>query len=81
MLIPNKHINNSKSLLGLGCFIIETLSTPKTVDEIWNLFRKSREEERYATSHSFDSIILAIGFLFSIGIIDENNSGKIFKCG
>ncbi|MEK0338250.1 MAG: hypothetical protein QQN41_12535 [Nitrosopumilus sp.] len=80
MLVPEKHTSNSKSILGLGCFVLEFLSTPKTLDEIWTQFRKARKEEQYSSSHSFDNLILALDFLFSIGVVNEHESGKIFKC-
>ncbi len=80
MLTPKKHINNSESILGLGSFALQTLSSPKTTDEIWGLLRKAVKMETYTSPHTFDNVILAIDFLFSIGVIDENEFGKIYKC-
>ena len=80
MLTPKKHINNAESILGLGSFVLQTLSSPKTMDEIWDLFRKAVKVETYTSSHTFDNVTLAIDFLFSIGVVNENEFGKIYKC-
>ncbi len=80
MLIPNKHIKNSESILGLGSFVLQSLSAPKTVDEIWGNFHRAVSAESYASPHTYDNIILAIDFLYSIGAIEENEFGKIFLC-
>ena len=76
MLIPAKHITFSESILGLGSYVISLLSKPKSIDEIWANYQKdiSLNDDMY--KHSFDNIMLAFIFLYSIGKITEEN-GKL----
>ncbi|WP_353570771.1 ABC-three component system middle component 6, partial [Candidatus Albibeggiatoa sp. nov. BB20] len=64
MLLPDKHITFAESLLGLGTFILESLSVPKTVDSLWAEFEKVRGE-KFPAYHSFDNLILAIDMLYA----------------
>jgi len=77
--MPNKHINFSESLLGLGSYILQLLETPKSVDDIWNKYLSDFSNEIYFAKHSFDNFILTLIFLYSIGTIEEIQ-GKIKKC-
>jgi hypothetical protein len=70
MLFPSKHINFSKSLLGLGSNILQHLDTPKDVDWVWNLYQKDVKEGRYPAAHTFENFMLAIVFLYGIGSIE-----------
>lgn len=80
MIFPEKHIRLSESLLGLGSFILAKLDTgPKTADKIWLDFRKVRETETYPSYHTFENFILAIDFLYSLGLLSLDESGKLKK--
>lgn len=80
MLLPNKHIRTSESLLGLGSFLLELLSTPKTIDELWLELQKANEDNMFLAYHSLENLILTLGFLYSIGAIDEGYNGRIELC-
>ncbi len=80
MIIPTKHTNFSESLLGLGSYVLNELKTPKTVDYLWKQYNIDYKKEKYFGKHSFDNLLLAIVFLYSIGAVKEKN-GDIIKCG
>ena len=80
MLLPDKHIRMSESLLGLGSFLIGTLYQPRTVDEIWFIYRKARELGDFPAHHTFENVVLALDVLFSINAIKLDNDGLIKKC-
>ncbi len=80
MLLPDKHIRISESLIGLGSFVIEALKSPKTIDELWTDFQKVNNTNEFPAYHSFENLVLSIIFLFSTGVIDEDSRGRIFKC-
>ena len=80
MLLPDKHIRIAESLLGLGSFILESLVIPKTVDELWDDFKRFHENKELPGFVSFENIILAIDFLFAIGAVTENQEGKLCRC-
>ncbi len=81
MLLPDKHIRIAESLIGLGGFILEALKTPRTIDELWTDFQKVNNTDSFPAYHSFGNLILSVDFLFSIGAVDEDSHGRIFRCG
>lgn len=80
MLLPDKHISISESILGLGCIVLELLTSYKDIDElnieIGQLQRKG-EIEAY---HSYENTVLAVSFLYTIGVIDKDNMGRLYRC-
>lgn len=80
MLFPDKHIRLAESLIGLGSFVLDTLKTPKTVDDLWAEYQKINNTDRFPAYHTFENMILTVDFLFSIGAVDENPEGKLFRC-
>lgn len=80
MLLPDKHIKMSESLLGLGAFLIELLRQPQTVDTIWFEYRKARESGAYFAHHTFENVVLALDVLFAIKAINLSDDGLIEKC-
>lgn len=80
MLLPDKHIKMSESLLGLGSFLLSILRNPMTVDAMWFEYSKAREAGTYPAHHTFENVILALDVLFSIGAISIQKNGLIEKC-
>lgn len=80
MLLPDKHIKLSESILGLGSLVLQNLTTPKAIDLLWKEVQKGYASKNFPSYHSFENLILAVDFLFSIGVIETNRYGKIKKC-
>jgi len=80
MLLPDKHIKMSESLLGLGSFLLSTLSKPMTVDTMWFEYSKAREDGRYPAHHTFENVVLALDVLFALDAISIQKNGLIEKC-
>ncbi|WP_370638741.1 ABC-three component system middle component 6 [Achromobacter sp. ES-001] len=81
MLLPDKHVKFSESLIGLGSHILELLDRPKTIDELWTVFESSCTHGSYPSKHSFENFVLAIDTLFAIGAIEETErSGTLRRC-
>lgn len=79
MILPTKHTNLPKSLLGFGSYILQVLETPTNIDELWKRYQEDYIQRKYAEVQSFDTLHLALIFLFSIGAITEKN-GVINRC-
>ncbi len=79
MLIPNKHIDMQKSLLGFGAYLLTKFNKHTTVDELWHQYQKDFDDHKYFAKHSFDNLVLALIFLNSIGLIEQEN-GDVVKC-
>lgn len=79
MILPTKHINFSKSLLGLGAYILSQLKSPKSIDELWGMYKMDYKNHVSLAKHSFDNLVMALIFLYSIGSVAEKD-GVIEKC-
>lgn len=73
MIVPTKHTNFSESLLGFGSYILTQLDSPKSIDNLWNQYQKDYNKELYYAKHSFDNLLLTIVFLYSIGVVEEQD--------
>lgn len=80
MLMPDKHVKFAESLIGLGSFVLESLDEPMSIDALWKSFKQARTEKKYPSPHSFESLVLAVDVLFSIGAIEPTKLGALRKC-
>lgn len=79
MIIPSKHINFSKSLLGFGSYILLKLEKPMSIDDLWSSYKEDVNSQIYNYLHTFDNLIMTLIFLYSIDAITEKN-GIVSKC-
>lgn len=80
MLLPDKHISLAESLLGLGAFVLAQLDRPRSIDFLHERAAAARGTPELPAYHDFDSVVLAVLFLYSIGAIEMTNSGAIRRC-
>jgi hypothetical protein len=79
MILPTKHTNFSESLLGFGSYILNSLESSKSIDNLWNQYQDDYHKDLYHAKHSFDNLLLTIVFLYSIGAVEEQD-GVVKKC-
>lgn len=79
MLIPTKHTNFSESLLGFGGYLLKKIDSIKSVDELWSEYLIDYKDNRYPAKHTFDNLLLTLTFLYSLGILKEQNGG-VMRC-
>jgi len=70
MLMPTKHVTERNSILGAAGVVLSTIPGPVTINELW---RRTSCIQEVGT---FDRLVLALDFLFMIGVI-EFQSGLI----
>lgn len=63
MLLPNKHVPASRSIVGLGAMLLEHLQTSSTVSGLWELVKDEQEVG------SFSTFVLTLDYLYAIGAI------------
>ena len=81
MLLPDKHITLAESILGLGAFVLgELLKGAKSVDRLYERVSDASEGPNLPAYHDFDSLLLAILFLYSIGAVELTNNGGVQLC-
>ena len=81
MLLPEKHITLAESTLGLGALLIDMLDKPRTLDYLFKQTRGMRETGEINAFHDFDSITIAVLFLYATGIVENTETGAIRRCG
>lgn len=64
MILPNKHIPSSYSLLGLGSIILINLDRPISVSSLWGKVKVLPE------IGTFERFSITLALLFTIGAID-----------
>lgn len=64
MILPNKHLGLSRSILGQGAVLLENLREPRTVSSLWALVRARPD---FIT---FQRFTLALDFLYLVGAIE-----------
>lgn len=74
MILPTKYIPENYSLLSIGGLLIKRLQRPMTITALW---RKVKREQSIG---SFERFILAVDFLYLIGVVSLEN-GLIKKEG
>lgn len=68
MILPDKNITLSNSLIGVGSKIIIELSTSQTVSSLWEKVRK-----KYLVIRTFERFVLTLDLLYAMGLIELEN--------
>ena len=74
MILPDKHIWLSSSLLNTGAVLLRTMKSSQTVTEIWDAAKTQHEVK------TFDKFVSGMDLLFILGAIRVEN-GLIIKSG
>lgn len=77
MVFPDKHIRFSESLLGLGSLVLESLSKPKNIDELWKELKGVQQTQNLFITHNFENLVLATDILYAIGMIENYENGTL----
>ena len=64
MILPNKHIKLSNSMLNIGAIILDQINESQTITMLWT------NPKIDSTINSFEKFILGLDFLFMLGLID-----------
>lgn len=63
MILPTKHLPSDRTLLAAGARILRELQTPATVSVAWDRVRTD------PSMPTFDRFVLALDFLFALGLV------------
>lgn len=79
MILPDKHIRLSESILGLSSFVLGLMDKPLAVDEVWQRLQPKINTDELPAHHSFDNFLLSLDLLFALGLINTNTFGLLEK--
>jgi hypothetical protein len=68
VILPGKHLQHDRALIGVGAEILGELNEDRTISELWIRVRSARGSA--ATPLSFDWFVLALTFLYAIAAVD-----------
>ena len=80
MLLPDTHIRLSESILGLGAVVLSFLDRPRTVDDLYLKVKAACADGSLPAFHDFDSVTLAVLFLYMIGAVERGENEAIRRC-
>ncbi len=80
MILPSKHLPESRSLISIGGEVLKHLDEPRTVSELWERVRQARAQAGVEVPLSFDWFVLAVTFLHAIFAVELEN-GLVARAG
>lgn len=81
MILPNKYLTNSESLIGLSALILDVLGKKSlTIDKLWKGFEKKFiKSKKLNIPPTYQKFILTLDFMFMVGMIDYTKKGEIYN--
>lgn len=81
MLLPDKHLRLSESVLGFSALVLSQISAPEPFDSVWRRVEKVLGTPKWPAVHGVEDFVLALCFLHSVGAVDVSAGGELFRCG
>jgi hypothetical protein len=79
-LLPQKHARLNETILGIGAITLNELTTPQTVDEVWDKLKTLKSKKMLPDRVSFEDLVLTLDFLYALRTITLNEEGALSRC-
>lgn len=81
MILPNKYVLLSESLIGISAFILDILKNKKMgIEEIWEKFeRKYILKQVIKNPPSYQKFLYTLDFMYLTKMINYNSKGEIYN--
>lgn len=78
-IVPEKYVRTNESLIGLGALVLSALSdNQKTIDSVFKEIAEGDTiHSRIHGSISFESVVMAVNFLYLIDAISMTSNGLL----
>jgi hypothetical protein len=73
MILPSKHLSQSRALVSIGAEVLSQLDEPLAVSELWERVRSARASKPDAAPLSFDWFVLTLTFLHTIFAVEMSD--------
>ncbi len=70
MILPTKHIPESRCILGVGARLLLLLEHEHTVSGLWDAYKRTDGAYTASSPVPFDWYILALDFLYAVGAVE-----------
>lgn len=81
MILPNKYISFSESIIGVSSIVLSVLKDKKmTLDELWDEFISTiKKNGKLKYLPTYNKFALAVNFMYLSKMINYNEKGVIFN--
>ena len=76
-ILPGRHVSFYESVLGFGAALLEYLSAPITMEDLWDQYQACCEAGTYPVRFSMDQFIQTLDFLYLIGAVRLSEGGLL----
>jgi hypothetical protein len=76
MILPTKQLRPKRAMLTIGAEVLELLTEPKTVSQLWDELRRMMGERSSTRIVNYDWFVLTLDLLYMLGTV-EIDHGKI----
>ena len=80
MLLPDKHVGISESILALSALVLASLESPRQLDQLMAMLSPKFGTSDWPAFHSTETVSLALCLLYAMGLVDVAENGDIHKC-
>jgi hypothetical protein len=60
--------------------VLQNLKDPASIDSLWENFEAVNNTDAFPAYHTFENLVLAVDFLFTIGAIASDEEGSLSLC-
>jgi len=80
LILPNKYITITESLIGLSALILDVLSEQTvTVDLLWKKFQSKYNKSNLNSLPTFQKFIWTVDFMYISSMINYNEQGEVYN--
>ncbi|MCA9767137.1 MAG: hypothetical protein KC455_12060 [Carnobacterium sp.] len=80
MILPNKYITVTESLIGLSALILDVLSEQTiTIDILWKKFQSKYDESNLNSLPTFQKFIWTVDFMYISSMINYSEQGEVYN--
>ena len=81
MILPNKYVPISDSIIGISALILEILGNNNmTIDELWEKFNNNiKQNKKIKNTPSYNKFVLSIIFMYITNMINYSKKGVIYN--
>jgi hypothetical protein len=80
VLLPDKHLKLSESVIGLAGLVLSDISKPTWFDALWMRVQEKTGTPDWPAVHGVENFVLSLCFLYSVGAIDVTQNGELVRC-
>lgn len=70
MILPTKHIPESRCILGVGARLLVLLEREQTVSGLWDAYKRAEATNAASPPVPFDWYVLTLDFLYAVGAVE-----------